>query len=71
MIDAEGDTSTPQPATLPLEIPAAALEEVLEQDVTYEAELRMRRGLHQIAVAVRDELSGQIAVVRQVVEVGQ
>ena len=70
VIDDEGDTSPPESVSLPLEIPDAAIETVLSQDVVYEAELLMRRGLHQVAVAVRDEMSGETAIVRRSVQVG-
>ncbi len=71
VIDDQGNTSPPDTASLPLTIPAVAMDEVLEQKVVYEAELRMRRGLHQIAVGLRDELSGQTAFVRRTVSIGE
>lgn len=65
VIGDDGDTSTPEATTLPLEIPNAAVEAVRQQDVVYTAELLMRRGLHHVTVALRDEMSGETAIVRQ------
>ena len=70
VIDDDGDTSTPESTTLPLDIPAAVAEAVMRQDVVYTAELLMRRGLHYVAVALRDEMSGETAIVRRAVHVG-
>jgi VWFA-related protein len=72
VIDDEGATSPPEVTPLPLEIPNAHVEELRRsQDVVYTAALRMRKGLHQVAVGIRDDLSGETAVVRQTVRVGE
>lgn len=70
VIDEDGDTSPPESTTLPLEIPESAFEAVQGESVIYTAQLVMRRGHHEVAVVIRDELSGQTSVVRRAVVVG-
>ncbi len=70
VIDEEGATSPLEGVPLPLEIPDHAVEQVLRQDVSYTAALLMRPGVHYVAVGVRDDLSGETAIVRQAVRVG-
>lgn len=70
VIDEEGATSPPESVSLPLEIPDAAVEQVLAQDVTYTAALKMKPGVHYVAAGVRDEVSGEISIVRHAVRVG-
>ena len=66
VIDEDGNLSTPEVQSLPLDIPAAHLEAVLQQDVVYTAEVALRPGPHVLAVGLRDTLSGQVTVLRQV-----
>lgn len=68
VIDDEGQTSTPQVETLPLSIPAEHLEAALQQEIHYTAEVLVRPGRHYITVGLRDELSGDVAVLRRAVD---
>lgn len=70
VIDEEGDTSLPTTENLPLKIPEAAMEAVLKENVVYSGTMLMRRGRHEVAVILRDVLSGESSVVRKVLTVG-
>lgn len=70
VVDEDGDLSPPEQANLPLDIPSTVIDQVLTQDIVYEAQLLMRPGLHRIAVGLRDDLSGQVVYVREGVQVG-
>ncbi len=70
VIDEEGDTSLPTTENLPLQIPEAAMEAVLKENVVYSGTMLMRSGRHEVAVILRDVLSGESSMVRQVLTVG-
>ncbi len=68
VIDDDGKTSIPQVEILPLSIPDEHLEAVLQQDIHYSAEVMVNRGTRHLTVGLRDEVSGEVAVLRRAVE---
>jgi VWFA-related protein len=68
--DAAGDTSPVQQATMPVSIPADAIERARGEDWVYRIELLMRGGPHLVAVGVRDELASSESFVSRSVVVG-
>ncbi len=69
VIDREGGTSPPEPVEIPITIPAAEIEAARTKSFVYEAALLMRPGVQEVAVGLRDELSGEASFVREVVRV--
>ena len=65
VIDEDGRLSTPEVQVLPLDIPSQHVEAVLQQDVVYTAEVALEPGPHYVAMGLRDELSGEVAVLRR------
>ena len=70
VVDQEGRRSPSQHHEIPIEIPAADIEVATASYFTYSVELVMRRGDQKITVGLRDQYSGQISYVRNVVRVG-
>lgn len=70
VIDPSGRLSDPVRRNVPLQIPDADIEAARGQFFVYEAQLRIRRGGHRVAVVVLDELSGETASVARAVEIG-
>ena len=68
-LDPDGKISPVGNAPLALEIPEADYREALGKVWTYEGQLLMRSGRQRLAVAVRDELGGEEAIVGRTVEV--
>ena len=69
VMDEEDAMSQPEVVPMPLTIPNDHVEAVRQQNVVYEAELRMRPGIHYVAVGLRDEISGEMAIVRRGIRV--
>lgn len=66
VIDEDGRTSIPEAESLPLTIPNADVEAVRkDQNITYTADVAVHKGPHYIAVGLRDELSGEVTVLRR------
>ena len=71
VMDEEGDTSPPEIVPMPLTVPDEHVAAVRKDDVVYSAELKMEKGLHYVAIGLRDESSGEIAIVRRGVRVAK
>ena len=69
VLDEDGDTSTPAQEPFPIVVPEAELEQARTRHFTYTAELLMRRGTHQLAVGVVDEIGGESSFLREPVRV--
>jgi len=69
--DGEGEMSIPQQVEVPIVVPEAELETARTQSFVYEAKLMMLPGVHQLAVGVRDDVSGDASYLRRSVAVGR
>lgn len=69
-MDDEGAKSNVQETSVPISIPAAQYDPAAEQTYVHALELLMRRGSHEVAVGVRDDLSAETSFVRRQVYVG-
>ncbi|MEM7479808.1 MAG: VWA domain-containing protein [Acidobacteriota bacterium] len=71
VINSDGDTSVPEQTVVPVTVPDADWETAQRQNFVYEAQLLMRRGTHEVAIGLRDELAGESSFVRRSVSVGR
>jgi VWFA-related protein len=69
-LDYEGAKSPVQESSVPISIPAGQFDPEGDQVFVYSMELLMRRGGHEVAVGLRDDLSGETSFLRQRVNVG-
>jgi hypothetical protein len=65
--DGEGNTSPVRRRVLPLRFPAAEAESVRQRTFLYEVAMQLRQGRNDLAVAVRDDVTGEISFAGQVV----
>jgi len=65
--DGEGNTSPVRRRVLPLRFPAAEAGAVRQRTFLYEVAMQLRQGRNDLAVAVRDDVSGEISFAGQVV----
>jgi VWFA-related protein len=65
--DGEGNTSPVRRRVLPLRFPAAEADSVRQRTFLYEVAMQLRRGRNDLAVAVRDDVTGEISFAGQVV----
>jgi VWFA-related protein len=65
--DAEGSTSPVRRRVLPLTFPATEAQGVRQRTFLYEVAMQLRQGRNDLAVAVRDDLTGEISFAGQVV----
>ena len=70
VIDEKGKTSPVNEQFIPIEIRGADIEEARGKYWTYALKLLMEPGEHRVAVAIRDDLSGESSLVTRVVDVG-
>lgn len=70
VMDDDGDTSPPSQTPFSVVVPDGELEEARGTHYTYTAQLLMRRGVHQVAAGVVDEIAGSTSFVRRAVRVG-
>ena len=68
--DPEGDASTVQELTVPIDIPSAEIERARAHVYHHRFTLLMRRGRQLLAVGVRDEIGGETSFVVEGTEVG-
>ncbi len=68
--DLEGSTSEVQEITIPISIPEAELDPNQDQFYVYKMDLLMRKGGHEVAVGIRDDLAAETSFVRRKVDVG-
>ena len=69
-MDREENTSEVGNSPVPISVPHAKLEAASKQYYAYTLTLVMRKGEQQVAVAVRDDLSGATAYVTRALTVG-
>jgi len=65
--DGEGGTSPVRRRVLPLRFPAADAQGVRRRSFLYEVAMKLRQGRNDLAVAVRDEFTGEISFAGQVI----
>jgi VWFA-related protein len=65
--DGEGNTSPVRRRVLPLRFPAAEAESVRQRTFLYEVAMQLRQGRNDLAVAVRDDVTGEISFAGEVV----
>jgi VWFA-related protein len=65
--DGKGNISPVRRRVLPLRYPAAEAESVRQRTFLYEVAMQLRQGRNDLAVAVRDDVSGEISFAGQVV----
>lgn len=70
VLDADGDTSIPAQEPFPISVPEAEMGLARDRFYTYTAELLMRKGSHQLAIGVVDEIGGESSFLREPVRVG-
>jgi VWFA-related protein len=68
-LDSQGDSSPVQQIPVQISIPEAEYERALEQRYRYTVPLLMRRGVHHVAVGVRDEIASKESFVVEDVDV--
>ncbi len=68
--DWEGATSQVQETAVPISIPADQLDPSQEQVYIYNMELLMRKGSHEVAIGLRDDLAAETSFLRRRVNVG-
>jgi len=69
--DAQGSATPVRRRSLPLRFPAAAADAVRQRFYLYEVAMQLPQGHNDVAVAVRDELSGEISVAGQAVSISR
>jgi len=65
--DGEGSTSPVRRRVVPLSFPAADAQTVRQRSFLYEVAMKLRQGRNDLAVAVRDEFTGEISFAGQVI----
>ncbi len=69
-MDSDGGKSPVEEASVPISIPAKQLDPEGRQQYVYSVELLMRKGGHEVAVGMRDDLAGSTSFVRRRIRVG-
>ena len=70
VIDRKGKTSPVNEQFVPIQIAGSDVEVARDKYWTYQLKLLMEAGEHRVAVAVRDDLSGESSLLTRVIEVG-